>query len=70
MTKTLGFVFAFFVLAVVVAFSIEPARAQKSSEKCTAAWTDKCIKTCNSRGGQTRLCPTYCRNQQQQAGCR
>lgn len=46
-----------------IALGTEPGFAQQKKKGAVNCSYDQCVSACNNRGGQPRLCPTYCMNQ-------
>ncbi len=44
-------------------------RRQGQDRRCAPNYLQVCQKACEARGGQVRLCPTYCLTQQREARC-
>jgi hypothetical protein len=67
MTKSICVAASAAAFLMALTFGIGDAHAQgkkAAAKKCPANYLENCIKTCNTRGGRTQLCPTYCANQQ------
>lgn len=45
------------------------AQQKKRDRRCAPNYLTVCQKACAERGGQVRLCPAYCAQQQREARC-
>ena len=62
------YVIAIVIASATLASALMPgaAHAQKGAKNKCPGGLSACIERCTKRGGQPRLCPSYC---QKQAGC-